>query len=189
MAEKYAPELKLRGVVAGAPAAEPDRMLPAAAQFPRAAGFYVLGAKGYAATFPELDEADYFTPEAAQAATVADGACVREVIGAFATYPSGLAPGDLTQDAAVMKRFRQSAAGRRPAGAPLLVVQGTADTIVAKALTDLFVPKACAKGDVVEYKTYEGAGHVDVVPLSKPDMLAWVAARFAGDPAPDTCPS
>ncbi len=188
MAKRYAPELRLRGVVAGAPAAEPDRMMPVAASFPRAAGFYVLAAKGYADAYAdELSEADYLTPEAAEAAKVADTGCVVDVIRAFSSYPAGLAPSDLTQHATVMRRFRESSAGNRPAGAPVLVVQGTADTIVAKAFTDRFVPKACAEGSVVDYRVYEGAGHVDVVPLAKPDILDWMAARIAGDAAADTC--
>jgi alpha-beta hydrolase superfamily lysophospholipase len=190
MAGEYAPELTLDGVIAGAPAAEIGRTIPLAAQLPRAAGFYALAAKGLLAAYPEdVDEASLFTPEALEAAKVADDACVVDVIQQLSTFPGSLAPGDISQDEAIVDLFARSSAGDRPAGAPVLVVQGTTDAIVTKGSTDRFVEKACVLGDVVDYVTYEGAGHVDVVPTAKPDILAWIAARFAGDAARNTCPT
>jgi len=190
MAGEYAPELTLEGVIAGAPATEIARTIPLAAQFPRAAGFYALAAKGLLAAYPDdVDEASLFTPEALEAAKVADDACVVDVIQQLSTFPGSLAPGDISEDEVIVDLFEQSSAGDRPAGAPVLVVQGTTDMIVNKGSTDRFVEKVCALGDVVDYVTYEGAGHVDVVATAKPDILAWISARFTGDAARSTCPT
>ncbi len=190
LAKKYAPELDLLGVVAGAPAADVETIVPAASGFARAAGFYVLAAKGFAAAYPdEIDVTTLFTPEALAAAAAADEACVVDVIQRFATYPGAVTPRDLRADPVLMKRLRESSAGNRPAGGPVLVVQGTADNVVSKAFTDTLVPKMCEEGDTVDYRTYEGAGHSDVLIPSKPDVLAWISDRVAGTAPTSSCPT
>ncbi len=55
-------------------------------------------------------------------------------------------------------------------------------------LTDAFVQKACARGDVVDYRVYEGADHGGVVAAARSDIVGWIAARLAGEPARNTCP-
>ena len=80
--------------------------------------------------------------------------------------------------------------GNRPAGAPLLVVQGTGDQLVPQFLTDTFVSKACAAGDTVDYRLYPGANHGDPeLTASSTDIAAWFADRVDGKPATSTCPS
>jgi alpha-beta hydrolase superfamily lysophospholipase len=190
IAGRYAPDLELFGVVAGAPAADVETIVPAASGFARAAGFYVLAAKGFAAAYPdEIHEDALFTPEALAASATADQACVIDVIRQFSTFPGPITPGDISQNEALMRRLRQSSAGRRPAGAPLLVIQGTADAVVNQGFTDRLVEQACGVGDVLDYRTYEGAGHSDVLVPAKPDILAWMAARFADDAVTNTCPT
>ena len=78
--------------------------------------------------------------------------------------------------------------GNRPAGAPLLVVQGTADQFALQPLTDAFVSKVCASGDTVDYRLYEGATHGDPeLNVLSSDVAAWFADRVAGKPAASTC--
>lgn len=190
LAERYAPDLSLQGVVAGAPAADVATIVPGASRVPFAAGFYVLATKGFEAAYPDdVDAARLLSPAALEAAAIAEEACVIDVLRHFADLGQPITATDPTEDAAFMEHLRASSAGSRPAGAPVLVIQGTADTIVAKRLTDAFVEQACAIGDVVDYRTYEGAGHVDVVRVAQPDVLSFVATRFAGDALADTCPS
>jgi pimeloyl-ACP methyl ester carboxylesterase len=73
-----------------------------------------------------------------------------------------------------------------PTDAPLLVIQGTADVYAPQVLTDLFVNKACAAGDTVDYRLYIGAGHAVLV-LSTNDVAAWFADRVSGMPSTNTC--
>ena len=63
----------------------------------------------------------------------------------------------------IRKLLHENSAGNRPAGAPLLVVQGSADTTVPQALTDMWTTKACAIGDTVDYTIYPGATHSTVI--------------------------
>jgi dipeptidyl aminopeptidase/acylaminoacyl peptidase len=71
--------------------------------------------------------------------------------------------------------------------APLLVTQGTADTIVWPEVTDGYVKALCDAGSTVELKTYEGVDHFGVRTASAPDVVRWLGERFAGQAAPSTC--
>ncbi|HTT87509.1 MAG TPA: lipase family protein, partial [Acidimicrobiales bacterium] len=72
--------------------------------------------------------------------------------------------------------------------APMLIVQGTADTTVPPALTDSFVTEtACPIGDSVDYLHVTKATHGTVVLVSAPTIVAWMTDRLRGDAAPTTC--
>ena len=78
--------------------------------------------------------------------------------------------------------------GRTKTPAPMLIVQGTADTTVPPALTDEFVTKmACPIGDTVDYLHVTGATHGTVVNVSVPTITTWMTARLAGTTTPSTC--
>ena len=42
-------------------------------------------------------------------------------------------------------------------------------------------------GTLVDLRTYQGVDHFGVRSVSAPDVLAWIADRFAGRPATTTC--
>ena len=71
----------------------------------------------------------------------------------------------------------------------MLVIQGSADQVIARGLTDHWVQVACTTGDVVDYRVYDGNDHVNVLTAAKDDILGWLANRVDGDAARDTCPS
>ena len=52
LAGSYAPELRLGGVMAAAPAADLEAILPAASAIRQAAGFVVMAGKGFQAAYP-----------------------------------------------------------------------------------------------------------------------------------------
>ena len=84
--------------------------------------------------------------------------------------------------------------GRRPVAGPILLLQGDADVVILRAATDRVAASLCREGDTVDYGTYPGLGH-DTIPGqvtgvddgAMPDILSWIASRFAGQPAPSTC--
>ncbi len=81
-----------------------------------------------------------------------------------------------------------NSAGNRPAGAPLLVVQGTADQAVPQFLTDALRGKACAAGDTVDYRLYPGADHGDPeLTAAANDIATWFADRVSGAATTSTC--
>src|SRR6516225_11484392 len=48
--------------------------------------------------------------------------------------------------------------------------------------------RLCNAGARVQRNVYPGLGHDPVVYGSLRDQLDWIAARFAGEPAPSNCP-
>lgn len=188
IAPDYAPDLDLLGVVAGAPAAEIEAMLPAAASIPQTLGFVVLGLEGARAVYPQVDLSQVLTPPAlAKSDKVVGSECYEDVLAAFrqpvdqviAQNPSDVAP--------FPELMAQNTAGRRPTAAPVFVFQGLGDDVVYKVFTDMYVRASCATGNDVLYKTFSGIDHYEEVKSSEADVVAWIAAREAGEPATGNC--
>lgn len=190
LAPSYAPELDLLGVAAAAPAADVEHILPLAGTVRGSAGYVALAVLGFDAAYPDADVQQVLTPEAREQAKVALTACSGDVLQAFSGDHAALLASDPLADPQLAAILHENSAGNRRTPAPILVVQGTADATIPKVLTDAFVAKACAGGDQVDYRTYEGADHGTVIAAAQSDVLAWLAARAGGGAAsatPNTC--
>jgi pimeloyl-ACP methyl ester carboxylesterase len=77
--------------------------------------------------------------------------------------------------------------GQSRTNAPLLIVQGDADPIVAPDVTARLVDKLCAAGETVELRILEGTAHLDAGHVAVPHVVRWIADRFAGAPPPSSC--
>jgi alpha-beta hydrolase superfamily lysophospholipase len=83
--------------------------------------------------------------------------------------------------------FIQNSPGHSPAQAPILIIQGTADTTVEPKYTRIFVQKLCAQHATLDYHELKGVSHLVTAYKSLPITTKWLAARFAGSKAPDNC--
>jgi acetyl esterase/lipase len=77
--------------------------------------------------------------------------------------------------------------GRAPAGAPVFIAQGTADTTVNPEITKRFGEALCAQGVRVSFVELPGVTHTFAARDSAGAALAWMTARFDGAPAPSDC--
>ncbi len=83
--------------------------------------------------------------------------------------------------------------GRVKAYKPMFVAQGVADEVIPVRITDRAVRKLCRIGDRVYYKKYPYVKndfyqpHGYSVYQSFDDQMQWIADRFAGRPAPNSC--
>jgi alpha-beta hydrolase superfamily lysophospholipase len=186
LASSYAPELEVLGVVAAAPAADVEHILPLAGSIRGGAGYVVMGIEGFHAAYPDADPASVLTPDALAKAEVATTQRGGQVMQVYSGSTSVLAHDPLSIPA-IRQLLHQNSAGNRPAGAPLLVVQGSADTTIPQVLSDAWTKKACALGDTVDYRVSPGATHTSVIDAAQRDVLAWLADRAAGAPAPSIC--
>ena len=188
IAADYAPELSLRGIAAGAPVSDVDGFLGHAAGTPGTVGFLVMGAAGYRAAYPELATIPLLAPSIEARSDVAVFGCAGQALLAFlgddvrtvflrdpATIPAWAA------------RLRENTAGNRPAGAPVLVWQGDDDALTPASLNARYATRACGAGSVVDYRLYPGANHGSVLGAAQDDVLAFLAARFAGTKPVSTC--
>ena len=70
---------------------------------------------------------------------------------------------------------------------PTLVVQGTEDVLVSRAITDEVTAALCGNGADLTYRVYEGADHRAVLEESCDDVRAVVDGVRAGAPQEGTC--
>jgi hypothetical protein len=77
--------------------------------------------------------------------------------------------------------------GQEPAGAPVFIAQGTADTTVNPEITTRFGEALCAQDTRVSFIRLTGVTHTFAARDSAGAALAWMTARFEGVPAPSDC--
>ncbi len=77
--------------------------------------------------------------------------------------------------------------GQTSTVAPVLVMQGTADTVVNPNATTAYVGLACRFRQPVQYSRYPGATHQTIPYVAQKEYVGWIAARFAGKRAPSNC--
>jgi len=77
--------------------------------------------------------------------------------------------------------------GQAPAGAPVFIAQGTADTTVNPEVTKRFGEALCAQGVRVSFVPLPGVTHTFAARDSANAALNWMTERFRGAPAPSSC--
>lgn len=192
IAPTYTPSLHLRGVVAAAPATGLSTILAVAGADAQAMIFSYPTAYLWSRAYPDLPASDLLTRTGiADAPAVVTTGCLARVaaaIGARHLTPAQVFRPGMASDPVVASHARANDPGRTRTAAPILVVQGTADTTVPPALTDAYVTKlACPVGDTIDYLHVTGATHLTVPLVSAPTIVQWMQQRLQGAPAPTTC--
>jgi pimeloyl-ACP methyl ester carboxylesterase len=188
LAPGYAPDLDLKGVVAGAPVGELSALMDAASGISFGVGFLATVAYGYDGVYDDVEPAAVFTPAGVDLLPTVDQGCLGEVVGAFASRPvAELVRASPLDDAAWSRRLKENEPGAAAVPAPVLVIQGGADPIVPPATTDITVERLCGAGTDVVYRQYPGTDHTGVLVPAAPDVLAFVADRVGGAPEPAGC--
>jgi pimeloyl-ACP methyl ester carboxylesterase len=192
-APTYAPDLRVTGVILGAPAAEPGLVLAAASGQPEPTpltGYIVSLAYAWSHVYPEVAAAPALTPAALEKIDIVTRECIPTIATAYGDRPlADYVDAALLMAAPWAALLERNAAGRQPIGAPVLVVQGTDDPLVPAPTTEAFVDRLCGLGTDVQMRLYPDVGHGAVITAAMPDMLAWAAARRVGKAEPSTCGS
>ena len=194
-APSYAPDVELLGVAALAPASNPSALLAHLPDVSVGALFAAYLAEGYAATYPDVRFADVVRPgartvvrEMAHRCLADRGVVVSALTALLLDQPVWAHADPFT--GAFGDRLAQNVPSG-PIAAPLLVAQGSADSIVVASSQDEYVAARCADGYPVDHRAYDGLDHVALVEADSPlvpDLVAWTRDRFAGAPSTDTCP-
>lgn len=166
--------LRLVGAVAIAPAADPAALIRSVGS---AASSLLLN--GWLAVERGADAGGLLTDAGEQLLDAVEDECVIEP-GTEMFRPGASSP---SFDA----YLAENVAGREPALAPVLVVAGTADGVTPPSVARGAVDRLCDLGSTVAVREYAGADHLTVVDASAADVAAWLADRFAGEPAPSDC--
>ncbi|OEJ60029.1 hypothetical protein BGM19_20585 [Streptomyces agglomeratus] len=197
----YTPETQLVGVAGLAPAANlgPDfaGLVPpgptSATSAAHNAALRINVYRGFLAAYPELRAEDVLKPAGLKALKGDGEACIEHFsdviqnnVGNNGKLDTLFQPlRDVPR--AWHKRFRENTPGHAATVAPVLVMQGTADTVINPNSTTQYVKRACRFGQPVQYSKYRGATHQTIPVVAEKQYLNWIADRFAGRPAPSTC--
>jgi hypothetical protein len=191
LADAYAPDAALRGVVALAPGAELVQAAALLTGDPSVVGFGVAIGYGFAAAQPDLRLDEVLTPRALAAIDVMETGCIDDILDTYAGPAAETLRLDRLMQPPWPALLDENTPGRVPSPVPIFVGQGEADPLVIPELTDALVARLCAVGDTVTYRRYPGESHSGVMEASQDDVLEWIAELVAGRPtgtAGDDCP-
>jgi pimeloyl-ACP methyl ester carboxylesterase len=185
IANEYAPELDVHGVVAGAPPSQ-FALLYAALKNGPFRHYLFMATGGLNAAFGDeqapLDQ--ILTPEGLALLPELENGCtdyVRDTIGdvnvddVLVADPFTIPAWRSLLDADDPGQFTQAT------GIPLLIIHAGADEQIPTASSQLLASHLCEIGQGTERWVYPGLKHAAVVPVALPDMIPWIHARFASD--------
>jgi len=193
LAKSYAPELKLLGVAAAAPATylielfDADKSTAAGKELTAMAIY--SWSKLYGAPASSLVAANAMTVYRTMARdcieSVADFVALEQAERPLETRRFLKANPTKTQPwEGIMKR---NTPGKRRQTAPVFLAQGTADTIVRPEITKQFGNHLCKQGARVMFVEMPGVSHTFAAKESVSTALKWMDDRFRGVPAPSVC--
>ncbi|MGC4061145.1 MAG: lipase family protein [Aquabacterium sp.] len=194
----YAPDLlpQVVGVAAGGIPADFNRVahnLDGNLGFP----FLASAVSGLGAQYPNTIGRNFnllASADGKAAMTRLQGQCLFEALfdipdktlASFTNDPANTTLDDILGVPAVDETLRAQNLGSKPIPVPLYHFHGQADEIIPLD-QDYALKKAyCAKGTVVAFDLYPSE-HIVTMTQSATTILAWMADRLAGKPAPNTC--
>jgi pimeloyl-ACP methyl ester carboxylesterase len=185
----YAPELKLQGVVAGAPPSQFALIYDFLKTSPYR--YYLLMAAGglnaaYGDKVAPLDQV--ITPAGMQLLPLLDQGCAGFLSEKLGTLDvSGITKGDPFKQPAWRKVLEANDPQlfTKASPAPLLIIQGGNDEQIPPVSTKILADHMCGLKQDLQRWIYPGETHSGVIDPSAGDMLHWISDRFAGGTSPD----
>jgi len=189
---RYAPDVKILGVAALAPAANMKNIVEKNTSVNKRLGPYI--AESYSRFYPDVKFEQALRPEALDAARQIVNLCgffppedPKQIAALTATFDGPALALDTNKTLAT--RLAQNTADH-PIAVPLVIAQGMTDPVVLPAITDAYVDQRCAAGQRLEYWQIAGHDHGGIVqpgsPLEDP-LVAWTKARFSGESQAGGC--
>jgi len=186
---RYAPDVRIVGVAAIAPAADMKALLSKSVPLDQRLGPYM--ALSYSRFYTDIKFEQAVRPEALKAARELVNLCgfldTQRITELMTTFDGPALA--ISTNTALAARIAQNTANR-PIAAPLLITQGLTDPTVLPAVTDAYVDGRCSGGQRLEYWTFARHDHAAIVQpgtkLAEP-LVAWTTARFANEPQTKGC--
>jgi pimeloyl-ACP methyl ester carboxylesterase len=189
----YAPDLRIAGVAAMAPATDLPALLAGVHGTPagRIISAYLLDA--YASLYPDVRVEAYSSGLRGVLARDIARHCMAGSSVWLALVDALLAGGSLFDGPPVSGALGARLAAnvpQAPLPAPLWIAQGLDDTLVLPAVQDGYVAGRCAAGQSIHYLRVSGRDHLSLVAPDSPlsgCLLDWTADRLAGVAPPAGC--
>ena len=182
VAKRWAPELKLRGTIAYAPASHLKEQAQGLSALTSPSSLSALAAlifEGAISQDPQLEPKLLLNPPPLALFPQVDQTCLPELSQSDSF--GGIAPADLLRDDADTTRLLAYLGSQNPAvrtSAPILILQGTADTTVFPIFTGQLNDELVALGDQVTYTEYPGVGHGEIPFAAADEALSFIEKRL-----------
>lgn len=185
----YAPELHMKGVVAGAPPSQFNLIYTFLQTSPYK--FYLLMAAGglnaaYGDKRAPLDQV--LTKKGMSLVQLLDQGCS----GFVSDHLKDIAISDVTKtDPFKLPLWKKILEANDPqqfkakSPVPLLMIQGANDEQIPPVSTQILADHLCGLHQVLQRWVYPGQSHAGVIGPSAADMVKWIGDRFAGGANPD----
>lgn len=195
IAKDYAPELTVLGVAAFAPAADLFGLANADKNTAPGKTISAYIAKTWNTIFPELELEKHLTPGSKAPVERISQLCFNGSDALSAVLSGTQVPNQIFPESMLSGDFGDLLKKQTPVGpfpAPVLVAQGLADPLVRPPLQQQWIDDRCDAGVVIDYRTFVGLSHVNLVaadsPLT-PQIVQWTLDRWNGEAAPTKCTS
>ena len=189
----YAPELNLLGVAAGGPPSDLVELFKVNIETQVGKILVAMAIASWAEVYDDASVDQIVEPSARPIVSRIARNCLYNQAQILSSAPAALALGltFLSAPPWEVEPWRTIAGENRlpgnEIGAPILLVQSDADTIIAPEVTAAYRDRLCELGERVEYHELAGIGHLEVGHEAAPYVFGWVEARFEGAEPTSTC--
>ena len=193
IARRYAPELRLAGIAAAAPATELGELFRADIRsiIGKVLGAFALWSWSNLYNIPldgvVLERSMLVFERVASFCNDTPQQAFNLVMAEQPFEREGFLAVDVTKTEPWRKIMLDNTPGEAPAGAPVFLAQGTLDPVVRPDVTAEFMRMLCGKGTPVRFVPVPGGDHDASAEFGAAPAVAWIADRFAGAPVPDDC--
>ncbi len=192
LAGQYAPELKLVGIAAAAPATNLVQLFKAQKGSVAGDSLTAMALLSWSRTY-NLPLDSVLEPGVERNFEKVGKSCIQSIAQMLRllrlAWP--LKKAFLKVDPTTLPVWRalmqENSPGTASRGVPVFIAQGTSDKTVRPAITTAYVKDLCAGGTPVEFKLMKGVSHGRAAEKSAFQAVAWMDARFKGKPAPNDC--
>jgi Secretory lipase len=189
-APAYAPELNIVGAAIGGLPVNIGH-IAAKADGGLFSGIYFAAAVGVARAYPQIDLDSLLTPAGQQMVSSISKMCIEQFVPTYAfqrieSYTKGgLNP---LNNPNVQQAIADDTMGSiGTPKIPMQIYMATFDELVVTPDVTTLVNKYCAAGAKIQYIEFPLADHITAEAEGLPGAIAYIEARFAGQPAPSTC--
>ncbi len=188
--QEYAPELQLLGVASGAPPSQFALLYSVLLGGPFQ-GYLAMASAAFAEAYDEVKLDQVYTEEAIALMDVLETGCKQDVFDVFnplsaeqmlkVASPLGVSPWD--------RVIVENDTNQAPVPVPLLILHGSDDEQIPALSSQILLGQLCVLDGQgpTDRILYEGHDHGSVIAAQRDDLLGWIADRFAGEAAPNTC--
>ena len=187
-----APDLDLVGVAAGAPPSQ-FPLLSAFLQDGDFQGYLTMAGAGLAAAYDELDLEPLIAPEYEHLLDELENGCTGHIFEVFnpIPYEDLLTVDDIFALPEWNARLIENDTNQRPNEVPTIILHGDEDEQIPVVSSEALLAQLCdLEGHApLERRVYPGTNHGTSVTAYHDELMDWLKARVAGEPALDQCGS